>query len=155
MHVRSIGRAVAVAGLALLPAGCSEGDKGGGGPRVVPVSGQVIYKGRPVDGATVTFSSPTANVAAYATTGPDGRFAMTTRTPRDGAFPGPQLVAVRKIDILNKGKPGADYASSSEPAPELVVKWLIPERYGDFKTSKLQVTVPDAGTADLTIELKD
>src|SRR5262245_60707077 len=69
------------------------------------ISGTVLYKGQPVDGATVTFlpksEEPTAK-AAHGKSDSRGHFTLTTYfSPDDqpaGAMPGDYAVTITKID---------------------------------------------------------
>ena len=78
---------VALVALACASAiGCGEGISA---PRTVPASGTVLFKGKPVGGVKVTLH-PTSSMTftPNGTTGKDGRFALSTASPLDGAPPG-------------------------------------------------------------------
>ena len=124
-------------------------------PKVVPSGGVVSYRSQPVEGATVTFMNPQTNVCGTGTTDAQGKFQLTTYEHADGVTPGPQKVAIRKVQVINKGKPGVDYSTSVEPAPPPEIRWLLPERYSDFDNSGLTVEVTGNGTNEFTFDLKD
>ena len=69
-------------------AGCSSGDNQ---VAVRPVTGQVIYDGKPAAGVQVFLVSTNAGrpkgaaINPHAVTGPDGKFEITTYEPGDGA----------------------------------------------------------------------
>lgn len=136
--------------LALPIAGCANSD---GRPKVVKAGGRVLYKGQPVEGAVVTFTNEAVNTSAYAKTGPDGRFLLTTFGHEDGAIPGAQKVAVSKTEVVEKSKPGADYSTSSAVPPTPEVKQLLPTRYVSPATSGLQVEVKVDDKNDFVLEL--
>jgi hypothetical protein len=124
-------------------------------PKVVPVSGTVLYNGQPLEDATVTFTNAAASRSGYGQTGPGGKFTLTTFTPADGVVPGKQQVTVRKVRVTGRKKPGVDPSTSSEVPPPPEEHWLIPSRYGRAETSGLTVEVTEGGKNDFVIELKD
>jgi hypothetical protein len=137
---------------AVLTAGC--GKKGGDRPKVVRAGGQVLFRGAPVEGAVVTFTNAEANVSAYAKTGPDGRFRLTTFGHEDGAVPGRQKVAVSKVEVTRKAPPGVDYSTTSAEPPPDERKHLLPERYSRPDTSGLEVEVKEGDKNDFTLRLE-
>jgi hypothetical protein len=110
---------------------------GDGRPKVVPVSGQVLMNGKPVTGRTgfVRVEPAGGRPAIGEINTADGTFTLTTFEQGDGCMPGTHPAAV----IVNTTVGG-----------KLIS--LIPEKYGDAKTSGLQVTV-DEPTDSLKIEL--
>lgn len=79
--------------VAALVAGCAGG--GNDGPVVVhPVSGKVMYDGKPAEGVEVTLLPTDAPMVPriprnpHAVTGPDGRFSISTFAEGDGAAEG-------------------------------------------------------------------
>src|SRR5262249_24487766 len=126
-----------------------------GRPKVVPVSGRVLFNGQPLEGAHVTFTNPAAKRSAYGQTDSDGRFTLTTFERNDGAVPGKQQVSVTKVKWTKQHDPNVDRTTITNPkagAPER--RWVIPERYGDVATSGLTAEVMDDGKNDLIVELK-
>jgi hypothetical protein len=150
------GKVGVILGAVLLSAGCGSKDPlEGERPRVVPATGRVLYRGQPVEGAKVTFTNSAAGVSGYGETGPDGRFRLTTFKEGDGVVPGTQRVAVRKVEVIDRSKPGFDYSTSSEVPPPPEERWLIPRRYGNVATSGLTVEVAEGAKNDFVLELKD
>lgn len=139
---------------ALLVAGCS-GRGSVDRPRVVPVRGRVLLGGEAVDGAHVTFYSEDQQLAAYGTTGSDGRFRLSTFGQHDGAVPGEHRVTVSK---LASGEPGIESDDLREIDAETFTGYqqresLIPASYSDPAQSGLTATVTEAGPNDFTFEL--
>lgn len=123
--------AVAVAALLVpfLAAGCSEG------PRIVPVSGQVLIDGKPLQHGFVQVI-PAGFRPASGPIGSDGRFQLTTLKPNDGCVIGQHPVAVIGVETIN-------------PQSQ---RWHAPKQYTDPTKSKLTVTI-EGKTDDLTINL--
>jgi hypothetical protein len=114
-----------------------------------------LYRGKPLEGAFVTFMNAEANVSGYGQTDDDGRFTLTTFKQDDGVVPGKQKVSVRKVEVIDRSKPGFDYSTSSQAPPPPEERWLIPKRYGSFQTSGLTVEVPEGGKNDLVLDIRD
>jgi len=159
--MRRIREAVGVTGLFLAAViGC-----GPGGPAVEMVEGVVTMDGQPVEGAAVFFSPVpgSSGLAAAGQTGPDGRFKLTSikaKTGGGGAVAGDYLVTVSKIqndapplptstDDPNYGK----FPPAPGPNEKPKIKYLVPQEYGDAKTSGLKATVAKGGSKDLKFEL--
>lgn len=119
----------ALAGFCLLLAGCSSG------PKIVPVSGQVLIDGKPLEHGVVQVA-PAGFRPAVGTIGPGGRFTLETLEPGDGCVVGTHPAAV----IANE---------STSPSSQ---RWHAPKKYADASTSGLQVTI-DGPTDSLKIEL--
>ena len=68
--------------------GCSANHNQDHRPKLVPVHGVVLFNGKPLEGAGVTFTNSTAGVTAYGQTDAEGKFTLTTFTAGDGAAPG-------------------------------------------------------------------
>lgn len=92
-----------VAGAALLLPGC-------GGPKMAPVEGRVMWKGKPIKEASVTFNPVPKDdkdrepgKPATGFTDEDGRFVLSTYRPRDGALVGPHDVVIA-LDETNPAK---------------------------------------------------
>ncbi len=95
--------------------GCGGGT---GFEKPVPVTGKVVFQGKPVDGAMVTFLSKAEGTGRSASgqTAADGSFSLTTFKTGDGALPGDYIVTVSKVERgsdtsydPSKGAVGADY----------------------------------------------
>lgn len=111
---------------------------GCGGPKIVPVSGQVLMNGEPlkVEGF-VRFEPRDARPAIGKIDPETGRFTLTTFEDGDGCLVGEHKVAViANVTIAATG--------------QLVS--LIPEKYSDANTSGLKVNIEEP-TDSLEIEL--
>ena len=64
----------------------------------IKAEGRVTLNGKPVEGATVLFSSKQLKLTAYGKTDKTGRFQLTTYESGDGAPAGHYQVAIRKVD---------------------------------------------------------
>jgi hypothetical protein len=138
-------------------ASCSRGPAR---PEVQFVEGVVILDGAPVEGATVGFVPAGAGgLGAFGRTLPNGRFLLTSSrggVPGGGAMAADYVVTVQKVEgdappadtPENAAAAGSveDYekwrresgSASSKPA---AVKYVVPQAYGDPKTSGLKATV--------------
>lgn len=159
-------RWTAVAVLLALVVGCGRGSTDG--PKTVPVTGTVKFKGQAVQGAMVVLSPKGTGLrAATGTTDSAGRFELTTLRPGDGAMPGSYAVEISKIE----GAAAADAQQEDDPIaasqkaakegkfetqgkPE-VVKDLLPEKYKKAATSGLTAEVKQQGGNDLQFELTE
>ena len=122
-------------GLAFGLVSCNRSDR-----PVFPATGTVLYKGKPAEGARVTFVSLTDNDPKKpkpgAEVGPDGAFRLSTYASYDGAPPGTYAVVIvypspaQKIDEQNAG-------------PD-----LLQGRYANPKTTPLRAEIKE-GTNDL------
>jgi hypothetical protein len=121
----------------------------------------VTYKGKPVDGANVTFISDEANpVAAYGMTDAQGVAKPTTPDAGNGVVLGKHKVLVNKEQIVNEKKAADQESADYVPpppggAPVPTVKHLIPEKYSVPGESPLTAEVSASGPADFTFELTD
>ncbi len=145
------GMASGILGMLLLAVGCSSHDSSvPGRQKTYPVEGVVLYKGKPVEGATVVFNSSTENRGATALTDAKGRFALTTFKPGDGAVAGKHQVQISKIEI-EKG-PERDPEATPLPVKEI---YLLPKKYGSFQTSGLTADVSTTGKNRFEFKLGD
>ena len=132
-------------------AGCStsvDADK----PKTAAVHGVVLYNDAPMADATVTFHPKGGTRAAFAKTGPDGTFQLTTFDANDGAMPGDYIVTVSKVTDENEGPPSTDIAAP--PRTPKMKSWL-PAKYGDPKTSGLTFSVKADAENNATLKLVD
>lgn len=131
------------------PSGCS-GAKDNR-PARVPVSGQVLHKGQPVEGATVIFEPVGSTPAATGQTDAAGRFQLTTFDPNDGAVAGEYQVAVQKIQVTRGNRPANAPDDLVTPPPE--EKWLLPMKYGNSTTSGFTASVKAEAKNEFKFEL--
>jgi hypothetical protein len=120
--------------IALLPScllllGCNKG------PEIVPVSGQVLIDGKPLEHGYIRVL-PTGGRAAQAEIRKEGKFTLTTKVEGDGCLLGTHVVAIIALEIIGPGKQ----------------RWHAPNKYRKAKTSGLTVQI-DGPTDDLTVEL--
>jgi hypothetical protein len=143
MRRRQIGWTAFLAGLAL--AGCANPTPNG----LVPVSGAVLLDGVPVPEADVGFQLTDQGKGAFARTGSDGRFQLTTRHPGDGARPGFYRVKVSKVELLS------ERPDPTSPSGKLIQTWkrLVPARYERYDTSQLSFEVVAGQTNEIVLEL--
>jgi len=90
------GRLLALGSALVLLAGCSKSATTEA-TDLVPVTGMLTYKGQPVPGARVVFhpaESTSVKDAAFAETGPQGRFQLVMQGSGPGAVPGDYIVTV-------------------------------------------------------------
>ncbi len=123
----------------LLLAGCGKGK-----PETVPVTGEVIYKNGPVEGAEVTFA-PEGAALAMGRTDAAGKFTLRTFEEGDGAVPGSHRVTVVK-NVPQSTRP-------ENPYP--VTKNALPARYAQPAQSGLIFEVKPSGENHFRLELAD
>lgn len=142
---------IAVAALVILVlAGCSNSVPGRQATAKVRI--KVTYKGNAVEGATVTLTNTEANTTGVGTTGADGVCTLTTFASGDGVVPGPQIAAVRRVDLIDRSKPGFDYGASSEVPPPPEERWIVPKKFADPKTSDLKLTIEPTDGKEYRLE---
>ena len=127
---------------AVIATGCEQG-----GPKMVQIEGKVTYKGKPVPRGTLSLFAETkkGNQSMEVPIGiiEDGYYHVKTRT-KDGATPGWYQVSVNAAKQIN-------------PKDPYFTDWLVPEKYSNPKTSKLEMEVvenPAPGKYDINIESK-
>jgi hypothetical protein len=93
------------------------------------VKGRILLaNGKPLTTGRVTFiASDDLRLPASGDVGPDGGFTLTTRTPGDGAFPGPYKVRIEPAESKTKAR------RAGRPP--------FPLKYVDEDSSGLTVTV--------------
>lgn len=128
-------------------------------PKVQPVTGTVIYEGKPLEGANVVLvPSDTAQKSAGATTDAEGKFSVMTYIDPDhqvqGALPGNYGIAITKMEV-NKTPEMTAEQMMSQPMAMKAPKSLLPKKYSAPMTSGFKVTVgEDAPPEPLTLDLK-
>lgn len=117
-------------------------------PATLPVTGLVRFDGKPIEGATVIFFAESRNIAATASTGPDGRFSLRTFDPDDGAVEGRHAVTIDKsTEVLELP------TDPEAPPPPPKITRHLPERYADRERSGLSAEVSGSGRNDFTFDL--
>lgn len=139
--------------------GCS-GDTGR--PKMAPVSGQVTFQGKPVEGAIVSFSAEGSPRVASGTTDANGRYKLTTFDTNDGAPVGDHAVTIAKqkksagpTQEINLDNPGDAYTKQMNAAAsgEASGEHELPAKYADPKESGLRRTVTEQGPNEFTFAL--
>lgn len=143
-------RSVAMIALAVVQSGC-----GPAGPATQAVSGVVTLDGKPVEGATVTFS-PSSSTGAFASgiTKADGRFSLNAAVAGAkagaGTLVGEYRVSVLKVESPEVSRtddpnaPGYDPLASVTAKPA-APKYVVPKAYGDPAASGLSAKVEKGG----------
>lgn len=177
MRTFSLSAAFLGLALSLLTSGCS-----GPNPSAecIPVSLTVTYKGKPIEGAQVSFNAAGKGArSCQGTTDESGRAVIGTFSTDDGAMPGAYTVAVGKAKNLAgtgmgdaskidrdaaaglKGgasfqDPAANYLKHMNAKGELKEQeQALPPKYADPATSGLKFTVEGPSANDFKVELKD
>jgi hypothetical protein len=117
--------------------GCSGGaaDR----PKTYPAEGQVLYNGKPVEGAYVSFWAEEAPRAAEGTTDKDGKFKLSMFELNDGAMAGENKVVVSKLQPAKAAGSGGTYTGDS-PKPEDMTKAYLARK--DSKTLSSKDSIP-------------
>ena len=133
-------------------------------PGLYPVSGNVTYAGKPVDGATISFVGRATERPATAISRSDGTYDLFTLDSR-GALPGNYNVVVTKMESLpdwaNKvagfDADGKDLSMEQSAAnvgkPILQFKQLLPAKYGNQATTTLIFEVKKSGKNVIDLKL--
>ena len=139
---------------AFVIAGCGEGDDR---PARIPATGQVLYQGKPVEGAHVAFRGSGDQTPAVGTTDAEGKFTLSTFDQEDGAIPGEYAVTVSKI--VTVGGTGGDTsmeamaAKSDKNAPQS--RNELPQQYADPAQTPLKASVTEGGENHFVFKLGD
>lgn len=131
-------RAAAVLGLILIfgASGCSQSD-------TIKVTGTVTFDGKPAEEAEVMFT-PTTGRMASGVTDSNGRFELSTNSPKDGAMPGDH-----KVTIVQYYPPGKPPPMTPGPLPS-----RFPTKYGDLSQTPFSAKVERGGKNDFTFDMK-
>ncbi len=114
-------------------------------PELVGATGTVLYNGKPLAGATVTFVIEKSPLAT-GTTDAEGKFSLSTGG-RPGVPSGSAKVGISKAvagsDKLKTATPAdmAKMAQQGQMGPSKPVKSEIPPKYGNPETSTFVATV--------------
>ena len=147
--------ALTLSAMALLT-GCSSGTKE---PTIAAVKGKVVYQGKPVPRATVSFLAKNQPLAT-GTTNDQGEFTLATKG-RAGAPIGECRVTVMAMEATGAASnaapivPGSpEYLKMQTAAPPKAPKSLIPTKFSNAETSGITLTVdPDPSKNDLIVDL--
>ena len=137
--------------LTTLLAGCGGGDMKDADPKLVPVSGQVSYKGQPLPDGAITFIGD--NDRAFTSRISSGSYTLMESISATGAIPGEYKVTVTRVEAPPSGGGAPDPAKGKDQALAKP-KSLIPEKYSNKNETDLKATVP-AGGKTIDFELKD
>jgi hypothetical protein len=143
---RRFAAGVAVAALALA-AGC-----GGGGRKIVPVSGVVTFNGQPAKNVIVTFQpiaeskddDPGRGSSAF--TDENGHYTLVYDGEKPGALTGKHRVRISPQWVSNKG--GADRGEGGGVG----LNYPIPPEWSDMSTREFEVPAGGTDKADFHIE---
>jgi hypothetical protein len=139
-----------------ISAGCSNN------PDYLPVQGSVYLDGEPVAKASIMFHPEEGGRPAWAITGDDGSFALTTFESGDGALLGDHVVTITLAQERPPGKQPQNPNFTNENASVMEIfashqpnrkMWIVPEKYSDPDTSGLTFTVASGTNTDATFEL--
>jgi hypothetical protein len=119
---------------------CSDGR-----PKRFAVTGEVTYRGQPVNEAQVMFM-PKGGRPALGVTDAEGRFTVTSFTVGDGAVCGEHIVCVSKTVPDPNGDPKLPYARTLS---------VLPQRYASYTSSPLKATVTASGPNDFHFDVTD
>ena len=129
------------------------------GPKTTPVSGKVLYKNLPVEGATVSFLGDGTTRAAMAITDSLGQFVLTTTRSGDGAVPGVHKITISKIIApLTKSASepmSMEAAAKAVNVPPAQPLSMLPAKYQSALSSGLSQTVKAKEKNEFTFDLKD
>lgn len=114
-----------------------------------PVTGKVLYKGKPLPYGNINFR-PKSGSPAFAPIGSDGTFTLSTYGNSDGAIVGKHDVLIKATE-LDAGKSPANDSGIEMP----VAKSVIPRKYTSFATSGLTAEVVAGNENDFIFELVD
>jgi hypothetical protein len=124
---------------------------GSGVVTVYPVTGEVIYEGKPVKNAMISFVPKSSDGrGASAQTTSDGTFiAATQGATKNGAMTGEYVVLISKwVSVDSAGNelpppPPKEYNPQDEelPPPEPIRKNLLPSKYEQKESSDLNIVV--------------
>jgi hypothetical protein len=142
--------------LALAPCGCGSNS---GLPDMVPIRGEVIYKGKPLtegEGTVVYLPAESGNSRqATGAIQSDGTFQLMTMQPGDGAMKGKYTIVV----YCYKPHPSATLSREEYDkqlrAGKLDRGSIIPEKYSNPATSGLSDVVDNSHSGFKRIELTD
>jgi hypothetical protein len=122
-------------------AGCDDG------PQMAPVTGKVLYNGKPLEFGSVTFQPPRGQ-SARGKVQSDGSFSLSTYRPGDGAVVGSHKVSITCYESQRR-------AVAKGAGEQSLGKLLIPERYTFLDQSGLTAEVRQDQSEPFVFELSD
>lgn len=128
---------------ALLATGC--GGKSEADPDVVPATGTVTLDGKPLEGASVTFTGP--GQGGTGVTDAAGKYEITHFRAGKGVRPGDYSVSITKVVMAD----GTPIPAGTESAAELITKDMVPQQYNANTMLKAKV---EAGGKPIDFTLK-
>ena len=137
--------------------GCGPG-KPPGARSTKKVTAVVLYKGSPVQGATVTFVDQTQSekpANSNGVTDAEGKAKMKTYVDGDGAVLGSHKVIISKMTAEGGQNVDVDDPKYDPNAPPPTVKYHLPQKFSVITTSGLTAEVTESGPAEFTFDLKD
>lgn len=152
-----------VLSVAILMSGCGGAAK----PQPVPVKGTVVFRGKPLANARVTFFAPKAPVPAIGDTNESGEFVLSMYSKGDGALVGENKVTVALLPSASGGGMAMppDPTKIASGTADVPTKMQIgtgkkkevsslPALYSDSSNTPLTWTVKPEGSSDVKLELK-
>ncbi len=113
------------------------------GPEMVPVTGQVLYKNKPLEYGSVMFAPADGGEPAKGPIQPDGSFQLKTITADGDVIQGVRVGSCSvRITAFESQRPGG--GGVSPDAEMMLGRSAVPRKYQSFGTSGLTVDVsPD------------
>jgi hypothetical protein len=133
-------------------------------PERAPVSGTVVYNGKPIEGAEVAFWAEGAPRPAKGLTDAEGKFALSMFDFNDGAVPGPNKVTVSKVEAAAApaGDPTAALNDPNALAGQMQQATRakppaneIPKKYNSQNSTPITETVTAGEDNTFVIQLTD
>src|SRR5207245_1781850 len=128
----------------VLAGGC-----GGSGPTIVPVTGTLTYKGKPVTNARIDFM-PDNGRPSWGATDEEGRFKLNYDREHDGAVVGKHKVWVKMVQSRPTTKAEQEAAIMGKKLPMSRDVAAFFDKYGE-KNSKVEVVI-DKSTKELKLD---
>ena len=132
---------------------------GPSGPAMAHVSGTILQKGQPLEGATVVFMPKGGGRPSMGVTDTKGEFTLKAFEEGDGAVIGDHVVTVSKyakshIVPVKNDETGISFRSEAEKRAYYNPPSLLPDRYGNEVQTPFRATVTPDGPNDFTFEIK-
>ena len=139
----------------LLLGGCGQKLPPGAQP-TKKISVVVLYKGAPLEGASITFvNQDGAPAPAVGRTDSQGKAVMKTYVEGDGAVMGKHKVMIDKSESVGGQTVGPESPEYNPNAPPPTLKRHIPQKYSEYGNSGLTAEVSASGPSEFTFDLKD